>query len=90
MNKRQLINQTAATLGCTPTEATKAVEAVIESIGWGIDRDKKVSICRFGTFTLKRRGARVFRSPLSGKEKQLPERWALCFRASPANPLVQE
>ncbi len=63
MNKSDLIEVVASQLSSTKTEAGRAVDAVIEAIVEGVQRDQKVTITGFGTFQAKQRAARTGINP---------------------------
>ena len=58
MNKGDLIELVASQLESSKADATKAVEAVLESIAEGVRKDDKVQIAGFGTFQKKHRAER--------------------------------
>ena len=64
MNKGQLIEAVASELGDSKASATRALEAVINSITIGLKQDDAVTIVGFGTFSKKHRSARTGRTSL--------------------------
>jgi len=48
---------------------------------------EKVQISGFGTFTVKKRKAKVGRNPKTGEEVPVPERYVLVFK--PSNKMVK-
>lgn len=58
MNKGDLIEAVASHLESSKADATKAVEAVLDAIAQGIQKDDKVQIAGFGTFQKKHRAER--------------------------------
>jgi DNA-binding protein HU-beta len=83
MNKGQLIEAVASELGESKAVASRAVDAVINSITHGIKRDKGVTIVGFGTFARKQRRARVGRNPLTGKPMPIEASTTVGFKPSP-------
>lgn len=63
MNKADLVELVAKKLGEPKASASRAVEAVIESIIEGVDVHEKVAISGFGTFRKKHRKARIGINP---------------------------
>ncbi len=64
--------------------ARRALEAILDLIQEGVNREKKVCLRGFGTFSLKTlRGKKVRHFP-SGEMITLPERPKVVFRASPS------
>jgi len=84
MNKGQLIEAVATKTGDTKAAASRAVDAVIDSIVGGLKRDNAVTIVGFGTFAKKDRKARVGRHPITGESMPIKASRTVGFKASPA------
>lgn len=84
MNKRDLVECVAAELGGPRTAAEKAVNAVLESIMDGVDRDGNVAITGFGTFERKERASRTGRNPRTGESLVIPATSTVAFRPAAA------
>ena len=82
MNKGQLIEAVASQLGDTKAAASRAVDAVIESITNGLKVDQNVTIVGFGTFTKKTRKARVGRNPVTREPIQIKASNTVGFKPS--------
>lgn len=82
MNKGQLIEAVATELGDSKAAATRAVDAVINCITNGIQRDDGVTIVGFGTFSKKQRKARVGRNPVTGEPLQINASRSVGFKPS--------
>ncbi len=65
MNKGELIESVATELNFSKTEASKAVEAVLECITNGIKAQDKVALAGFGTFVKRQRAARTGINPVT-------------------------
>lgn len=65
MNKGELIDQVATNLNTSKTDASKAVEAVLECITQGLKQQDKVAISGFGTFVKRQRAARTGINPVT-------------------------
>ena len=68
MNKGELIDAVAASAGLSKSEATKAVDGVLDSITRTLSNGSSVSLVGFGTFSKTRRKARKGRNPFNGEE----------------------
>ncbi|WP_232696311.1 HU family DNA-binding protein [Brevibacillus daliensis] len=68
MNKTELIAKVADTTELTKKDATKAVEAVLESIADALKDGDKVQLIGFGNFEVRERAARKGRNPQTGEE----------------------
>ncbi len=71
MNKGDLIEAVADTADLSRADATKAVDAVIDSITGALRRGDSVSLVGFGTFSVKHRNARTGRNPQTGQPIQI-------------------
>jgi len=67
MNKNDLIGAVAETSGLTKGDATKAVEAVFESITGALAKSDEVRLVGFGTFSVAKRKASTGRNPRTGE-----------------------
>ncbi|SDW43687.1 DNA-binding protein HU-beta [Marininema mesophilum] len=71
MNKTELIDQVASTMGKTRKETTLLVEAVLDSISEALRQGEKVSLIGFGNFEVRERAARTGRNPQTGEAIQI-------------------
>ena len=84
MNKGQLVEAVAAELGESKAMATRAIDAVINSITAGVKQDEAVSIVGFGTFSKKTRSARTGRNPATGQPMEIKASTTVGFKPSQA------
>lgn len=63
MNKNDLINCVAESAGLTKADASRAVDAFTEQVKKALKKDDTVSLVGFGTFTVRKRAARMGRNP---------------------------
>ncbi len=66
MNKAELIDAVALAADITKASATRAVDAVFDSISAALKKDEQVSLVGFGTFVVRSRAARAGRNPQTG------------------------
>ena len=66
MNKSELIDAIAEKGGLSKTDAGKALDATIASIGEALKGGDTVTLVGFGTFSVKERAARTGRNPKTG------------------------
>ena len=64
-------------------QVAELVDAVFETLGRAIRKDKRFSMPGFGTFTVKRRAARVGRNPQTGAEIQIAPTKTVGFKPAP-------
>ncbi len=67
MNKGELIDAVAAAADLTKSDATKAVEAFVDTVTRALKKGDQVSIVGFGSFSVKARAARQGRNPKTGE-----------------------
>ncbi|MFD2672888.1 HU family DNA-binding protein [Marinicrinis sediminis] len=68
MNKTDLINHVAEVAELQKKEATRAVDAVFDSIAEALRNGEKVQLVGFGNFEVRERAARKGRNPQTGEE----------------------
>ncbi len=71
MNKGELIDAVATAANLSKADASRAVEAVLDSITGALKSGDQVSLIGFGTFGVKRREARTGRNPQTGAPIQI-------------------
>lgn len=71
MSKSELANEVAEKAELTKKDATKAVEAVFETIQEKLAAGEKVQLIGFGNFEVRERAARKGRNPQTGKEIEI-------------------
>ena len=84
MNKGELIEAVASSAGLSRADATKAVDAVLDSITGTLANGGSVSLVGFGTFSVKARAARSGRNPRTGETIQIPASNVPGFKAGKA------
>ena len=67
MNKQELIATVANTSGLTKGDATRAVEAVFDTISVCLKKGDEVRLVGFGTFAVSKRKASTGRNPRTGE-----------------------
>ena len=68
MNKNDLVATVAETAGLSKGDATKAVDAVFDSITASLKGGDEVRLVGFGTFTVSTRAASEGRNPRTGEK----------------------
>lgn len=67
MNKSELIESIARSADMTKADATRALEATIDSIKTALKKGDSVALVGFGTFSVGKRAARTGRNPRTGE-----------------------
>ena len=84
MNKADLVSKVAEKAGLSKKDAEKAVVAVFDGIQAALKAGDKVQLVGFGTFEIRKRGARTGRNPRSGETIQIPASKVPAFKAGKA------
>ena len=71
MNKQDLIAAVADGSGLTKADASKAVEAVFDSITSTLKKGDEVRLVGFGTFSVSKRKASTGRNPRTGEPMEI-------------------
>ena len=66
MNKAELIDAVAVAANLSKADASRAVDAVVNTITAALKKGQQVSVVGFGTFSVKHRSARSGRNPRTG------------------------
>ena len=81
MSKQQLVEMIAEKAGLTKADASRALDATMESIQETLKKGEKVSLVGFGTFATSKREARDGRNPRTGETVKIAARTAVTFKA---------
>ncbi|WP_018923667.1 HU family DNA-binding protein [Salsuginibacillus kocurii] len=80
MNKTDLINAVAEHADLSKKDASKAVDAVFDSITNTLKDGDKVQLVGFGSFEVRERSSRKGRNPQTGAEIEIPSTKNPAFR----------
>ena len=72
MNKNDLIAAVSSSAGLSKSDATRALESLLDTITNALKRGEKVSIVGFGNFSVSDRKATTGRNPRTGESIQIP------------------
>ena len=81
MNKGELIDAVSGKTGLAKADATRAVDATLESISETLKSGGQVAIVGFGTFVVKTRAARTGKNPRTRETIQIPASKVPAFKA---------
>lgn len=82
MNKKELAACVALRLGTSNDVGARAVDAVLDAIVDGVVSEKKVTIAGYGSFSLRKRAARMGRNPRTGEPIAISESFSMGFTQS--------
>ncbi|RSL31561.1 HU family DNA-binding protein [Salibacterium salarium] len=80
MNKTDLINAVSEQADISKKDASKAVDAVFDSITETLKNGDKIQLVGFGSFEVRERAARKGRNPQTGDEIEIPATKNPAFR----------
>lgn len=72
MTKAELIDKIAAGAGLSKADASRALDATLDSIKGALKKGQKVTLVGFGTFGTTKRKARKGRNPRTGQVINIP------------------
>jgi DNA-binding protein HU-beta len=81
LNKIELVDTVSETAGLSKSDASKAVEAVFDSITAELKKGSEVRLVGFGTFLVTKRAASEGRNPRTGEPVHIPASIQPKFRA---------
>ena len=84
MNKSELIDVVAASADISKVAASRAVDAMVDSITSALQKSDQVSLVGFGTFSIKERAARIGRNPKTGEAISIKAAKIPTFKAGKA------
>lgn len=84
MNKSELIEAIAASADIPKAAASRALDAMVDSVTDSLKRGDSVSLVGFGTFAVKERAARTGRNPQTGEPIQISAAKVPSFKAGKA------
>lgn len=84
MNKAELIDQMAASADISKADATRALDAMLDTVTKALKESDQVVLVGFGTFSVKNRAARTGRNPQTGAPIQIAAARVPSFKAGKA------
>ncbi len=84
MNKTELVAAVAENAALTKKDAEKAINAVIATVTDALKGGDKVQLVGFGTFEVRKRGARTGKNPRTGAAIKIAASKVPAFKAGKA------
>lgn len=84
MNRTELIDMISEKADLSKAAATKALDAVLDSVTESLQKGDPVVLVNFGTFTVKTRAAREGRNPSTGEKIIINAARVVGFKAGKA------
>ena len=80
MNKADLVAVMAESAAISKIQATKALDAMLDTITGALKNEEKVTLVNFGTFSVAKRSSRTGRNPQTNQEIQIPAKRVAKFK----------
>ena len=84
MNKSELVDSIAAAAGLSKADAGRALDAFVKSVTKALKKGDTVSLVGFGTFSVRKRAARMGRNPRTGQAIRIAASKNPAFKAGKA------
>ena len=84
MNKAELIDAVVRATDLSKADASRATDAVLDTIAESVSKGDQVTLVGFGTFSLRERAARTGRNPQTGETIQIKASKSVGFKAGKA------
>ena len=84
MNKAELIEAVADATDTSKAEASRTLDAVLDSISGALSSGDQVALVGFGTFLVRERAARMGRNPQTGASIQIAASKGVGFKPGKA------
>jgi DNA-binding protein HU-beta len=84
MNKTELTEAVASAADLSKSSASRAVDAIVDTVTDALKKGEQVSILGFGTFLVRERSARSGRNPQTGDVIQIAASRSPSFKAGKA------
>jgi DNA-binding protein HU-beta len=81
MNKSELLSAIASESGLSKVDAKKALDAFISTVSSALQKEDKIVLVGFGTFSVVERSARTGINPATQKSIQIPAKKVVKFKA---------
>lgn len=82
MNKKELVSTVSEVTGISKSDTKKTLEAIIEAVSAEMQKNEKVIILGFGTFSVKDKAARMSIHPQTIQPLELPAKKVVRFKPS--------
>ncbi len=82
MTKADIVNLVVGKVGLPRNESQEIVEAVFDTIKETLIAGESVKVSVFGTFNVRKKGARIGRNPKTKQEVEITPRRVVTFKAS--------
>tara|TARA_B100000579_G_scaffold435135_1_gene457650 strand:- start:582 stop:881 length:300 start_codon:yes stop_codon:yes gene_type:complete len=82
LTKKDLVNIVYMQIGFSKQIAESLIEEFFSLIVINLEKEKKLKISKFGTFSIREKKPRIGRNPKTKEEKNISKRKVVLFKAS--------
>ena len=82
LTKKDLVNLVYMQIGFSKQISENLINEFFSSIIFNLNKEKKIKISKFGTFSIRKKKSRIGRNPKTREEKQISERNVVLFKPS--------
>ncbi len=82
LTKKDLVNEVYMQLGFSKEISKNLIEDFFWTIFENLQKEKKLKIAKFGTFSIRTKNSRLGRNPKTKETKVISERKVILFKAS--------
>ena len=82
LTKKDLVNSIYMQLGFSKRVSENLIDDFFQTIIDNLDKEKKLKLSKFGTFSIRQKKSRIGRNPKTKEEKIITERSVVLFKPS--------
>ncbi len=82
LTKKDLVNIVYMQIGFSKQISESLIEEFFSLISENLEKEKKLKISKFGTFTIREKKQRIGRNPKTKEEKKISKRSVVLFKPS--------
>ena len=82
LTKKDLVNVVYMQIGFSKQISENLIDEFFQMIVENLEKEKKIKISKFGTFTIREKKQRIGRNPKTKEEKEISKRNVVLFKAS--------
>ena len=82
LTKKDLVNLVYMQVGFSKQISENLIDDFFQTIVDNLNKEKKLKISKFGTFSVRFKKSRIGRNPKTKEEKKISKRYVVLFKAS--------
>ena len=82
LTKKDIINTIYMQLGFSKQISESLIDEFLSLVMINLEKEKKLKISKFGTFSIRKKKSRIGRNPKTKEEKKITERNVVLFKPS--------